>query len=516
MESQKKPVMLMILDGWGLPQGGPGDALSKAKLPNFDRLNKEYPHTILQTSGGAVGLPAGQMGNSEVGHLNIGAGRIVYQDITFISKSIADGSLEQNPVIAAAFDKAKARGNAVHFMGLLSDGGVHSHIDHLFALLAMAKRRGLNKIFVHCFLDGRDTPPKSGLGYVQKLDDYLKELNCGQIATITGRYYAMDRDKRWERIELAYRAMVWGEGTQVSTAEEAVQRSYDEGITDEFMQPAVVYADGEPIGNICDGDSVIFYNFRADRAREITSAFVAQEFNFFDRGYLPPATNFVCMTSYDETIQAPVAFGKRNLEHILSQVLAEHGKTQFRIAETEKYAHITFFFNGRVEPPYEGEERLLIPSPKVATYDLQPEMSARKVTDALLAKIAENKYDFYLINFANPDMVGHTGKFAAAVQAVEFVDGCLGEIVQAVQEKQGSVLIIADHGNVEQMINENGEPHTAHTVNDVPCILISETYKNYLLREYGSLQDVAPTILQLMQIEKPQEMTGQSLIDREI
>lgn len=514
MASEKKPVMLVIMDGWGVREDSNGNALARARTPNFHRLLERYPHTTLEASGEAVGLPAGQMGNSEVGHLNIGAGRVVYQELTRITKAVRDGSFFANPAFNAAIQSAKEGDGALHLMGLLSDGGVHSHIEHLFALLELAARSGLARVFIHAFLDGRDVPPANAGEYIRATEEKCRELGLGRIATVMGRYYAMDRDRRWDRTEKAYRAMVLGEGERASTAGEAVRQSYQKEVTDEFVIPTVVITEGDrPVGVVRPGDAVIFYNFRADRARQITRAFVEEGFAGFDRPGGKLGVYFVCMTQYDVTIPAPVAFPPEELTNTLGEVLAAHGLKQLRIAETEKYAHVTFFFNGGVEEPNQGEDRILIPSPKVATYDLQPEMSAVKVTDTVVEKIRGRAYDVIILNFANPDMVGHTGLMDAAIKAVETVDSCLGRIVAAMAETGGSLLVTADHGNVEQMVDpETGEPHTAHTSGRVPFILVDEAYREAKLREGGSLQDIAPTILYLLGIAKPPEMTGENLI----
>ncbi|KKM10684.1 phosphoglyceromutase [Clostridiales bacterium PH28_bin88] len=506
--------MLAILDGWGVRENSEGNALARAQTPNFHRLLEQYPHTTLEASGEAVGLPAGQMGNSEVGHLNIGAGRVVYQELTRITRAVRNGTFYKNQVLNEAIQAAKEGGGALHLMGLLSDGGVHSHIEHLFALLELAKRSGLTRVFIHAFLDGRDVPPANAEEYVRATEERCGELGVGRIATVMGRYYAMDRDRRWDRTEKAYRAMVLGEGRKVPAAAEAVRQSYQDEVTDEFVVPAVVTGTGgDPVGVVRSGDAIIFYNFRADRARQITRAFVEEDFTGFERPGGLLGVHFACMTQYDVTIPAPVAYPPQELTNTLGEVLAAHGLKQLRIAETEKYAHVTFFFNGGVEEPNEGEERVLIPSPKVATYDLQPEMSAVKVTETVVDKIRGRQYDVIILNFANPDMVGHTGMMDAAVKAVETVDDCLGRIVTAIAETEGCLLVTADHGNVEQMVDpDTGEPHTAHTSGHVPFILVDGDCRTAELREGGSLEDIAPTILYLLGIEKPPEMTGENLI----
>ena len=508
----KKPTVLMILDGYGLNDKVEGNAVAQAKTPVMDKLMAECPFVKGNASGLAVGLPDGQMGNSEVGHLNMGAGRIVYQELTRITKEIQDGDFFKNEALLHAVKSAKENGSALHLFGLLSDGGVHSHNTHLYALLELAKREGLENVYVHCFLDGRDTPPASGKGYVEQLVDKMKEIGVGQVATVMGRYYAMDRDNRWDRVELAYNAMVKGEGAEAACGICAVQNSYDNGKNDEFVVPAVVKKDGAPVAIIKDKDSVIFFNFRPDRAREITRAFCADEFDGFAREKRLDLT-YVCFTEYDETIpNKEVAFHKVSITNTFGEFLAAHNMTQARIAETEKYAHVTFFFNGGVEEPNKGEDRILVKSPKVATYDLKPEMSAYEVCDKLTGAIRSEKYDVIIINFANPDMVGHTGVQAAAVKAIETVDGCVGRAVEALKEVDGQMFICADHGNAEQLIDyETGEPWTAHTTNPVPFILVNADPK-YTLRENGCLADIIPTLIQLMGMEQPAEMTGESLL----
>ena len=508
----KKPTVLMILDGYGLNDKVEGNAVAQAKTPVMDKLMAECPFVKGNASGLAVGLPDGQMGNSEVGHLNMGAGRIVYQELTRITKEIQDGDFFKNEALLHAVKSAKENGSALHLFGLLSDGGVHSHNTHLYALLELAKREGLENVYVHCFLDGRDTPPASGKGYVEQLVDKMKEIGVGQVATVMGRYYAMDRDNRWDRVELAYNAMVKGEGAEAACGICAVQNSYDNGKNDEFVVPAVVKKDGAPVATIKDKDSVIFFNFRPDRAREITRAFCADEFDGFAREKRLDLT-YVCFTEYDETIpNKEVAFHKVSITNTFGEFLAAHNMTQARIAETEKYAHVTFFFNGGVEEPNKGEDRILVKSPKVATYDLKPEMSAYEVCDKLTGAIRSEKYDVIIINFANPDMVGHTGVQAAAVKAIETVDGCVGRAVEALKEVDGQMFICADHGNAEQLIDyETGEPWTAHTTNPVPFILVNADPK-YTLRENGCLADIIPTLIQLMGMEQPADMTGESLL----
>ena len=509
----KKPVVLMILDGYGLNKTHEGNAVYEAKKPVMDRLMKECPFVEGQASGLAVGLPDGQMGNSEVGHLNMGAGRIVYQELTRITKSIQDGDFFKNEEFLAAVENCKKNNSALHLFGLLSDGGVHSHITHVYGLLELAKRNGLDKVFVHCFLDGRDTPPASGKDFVAALEEKMKELGVGKVASVMGRYYAMDRDNRWDRVELAYKALTAGEGNKGTSATELIQASYDDGKTDEFVVPAVVTGeDGNAIGTIKDNDSVIFFNFRPDRAREISRAFCCDEFTNFPREKKLDLT-YVCFTQYDATIpHTIIAFKKVELHNTFGEYLAAHHMTQARIAETEKYAHVTFFFNGGVEQPNEGEDRILVKSPKVATYDLKPEMSAYEVCDRLCEAIRSEKYDVIIINFANPDMVGHTGVEAAAIKAIEVVDECVGKAVEALKEVDGQMFICADHGNAEQLKDyETGEPFTAHTTNPVPFILVNADPK-YTLREGGCLADIVPTLLELMGMEQPAEMTGKSLL----
>ncbi len=510
-----KPLMLTILDGWGVGDGSEGDAIARGQKPNYDQLLAEYPDTLLGASGEDVGLPEGQMGNSEVGHLNIGAGRIVYQEFTRISKAIKDGPFFQNEEFIKAMASVKENHSALHLMGLLSDGGVHSHISHLYALLEMAQKSGVQKVFVHAFLDGRDVPPVNAREYIDALEQKFTELGIGAIATVMGRYYAMDRDKRWERVEMAYNALCHGRGEKATLASGAVAHSYEKGNTDEFVLPTVIIKqDGTPVATVSDRDSIIFYNFRPDRARELTRAFVDEEFLGFDRGSSRPKTYFVCMTQYDKTIGAPIAFKPQVLSNTLGEYLSLKGLKQLRIAETEKYAHVTFFFNGGVEPPNEGEERVLIPSPKVATYDLKPEMSAYEVADAVIGEIDKDTYDVIVLNFANADMVGHTGVMEAAQKAVETVDACLGKVAKAVLTKGGAMLVTADHGNADQMVDkETGQPFTAHTLNRVPLILVSDKFKNAKLLP-GRLEDIAPTMLYMLGLDQPAEMTGKCLINQ--
>ena len=509
----KKPVMLMILDGFGIAEKSEGNAVALANKPNFDRLVKEYPNTQLQASGMAVGLPEGQMGNSEVGHLNIGAGRIVYQELTRITKAIEDGDFFENEALMKAMKNAKENNASLHLMGLLSDGGVHSHIDHLKGLLEFAKKEGLQKVYVHAFMDGRDVPPSSGKDFIIKAEEMMKEVGVGQIATVSGRYYAMDRDNRWERVQLAYNAIVLGEGEKASSAVEAIDNSYHDEKTDEFVLPCVIEEDGHPTATIKNGDSVVFFNFRPDRARELTRAINDKEFAGFNRETLN--LTFVTMTQYDKTLEGVnIAFKPQTLVNTLGEYVSSKGLEQLRIAETEKYAHVTFFFNGGVEKENPGEERKVIPSPKVATYDLKPEMSAYEVTDELLNRLDQDKYDMIILNFANPDMVGHTGVVQAAVKAIEAVDECLGKIVDKVLEKDGTVFITADHGNAETEIDfSTGNPFTAHTTNPVPFVWVSNNINGRTLKS-GKLADIAPTMLNVMNLEVPKEMTGECLITK--
>ena len=508
----KKPTVLMILDGYGLNENAKGNAAVQANTPVLDGLKRDYPFVKGYASGMAVGLPEGQMGNSEVGHLNMGAGRIVYQELTRITKEIQDGDFFENEALLAAVNNCKENNSALHMYGLVSDGGVHSHNTHIYGILELAKRHGLEKVYVHCFLDGRDTPPASGKDYVAELVEKAKEIGAGEVASVSGRYYAMDRDNRWERVEKAYAAIRYGKGETALDPVQAIANSYANDVTDEFMVPTVIVKDGAPVGTVNDQDSVIFFNFRPDRARELTRAFCMDEFTGFDRGERPQVL-YVCFTEYDVTIPNKiVAFHKVSITETFGEFLAKHGKTQARIAETEKYAHVTFFFNGGVEEPNEGEDRILVNSPKVATYDLQPEMSAFEVCDRLVKAIHSDKYDVIIINFANPDMVGHTGVEAAAIKAVEAVDACVGRTVEAIKEENGVLFICADHGNCEQLIDEEtGEPFTAHTTNPVPFILVNAG-EGIKLREGGCLADIAPTLLELMELPQPEEMTGKSLI----
>ena len=510
----KKMTALIIMDGFGERAETYGNAIKLAGTPNLDKLEAEYPHTVIGASGMDVGLPDGQMGNSEVGHLNIGAGRIVYQELTRITKSIQDGDFFKVPEFVDACQKAKKNGGKLHLMGLLSDGGVHSHITHLFALIDLAKQQGLDNVYVHCIMDGRDTPPSSGIEYVQQLQDYMDKVQFGKIATISGRFWAMDRDKRWDRIQKAYEAISCGVGDKADCPICAMKNSYKNEKTDEFVVPCVIQEDGKPVATVEAGDSMIFFNFRPDRTREITRAFIDANFSDFERlgGYKP--VTFVGMTRYDDTFtNIETAFKPVTLTNTMGEYLAANGKTQLRIAETEKYAHVTFFFNGGVEAPNPGEDRELIPSPKVTTYDLKPEMSAYEVTDKAVELIGSGKYDVMILNFANCDMVGHTGVLEAAEKAVKTVDACVDRVVKAVLATGGQVLITAYHGNADMMIDPTtGEPFTAHTTNKVPFILVDPSRKDAKLREGGRLADLAPTMLELMGLPKPAEMTGESLI----
>jgi len=502
----KKPVMLMILDGYGLSDQIEGNAVKAASKPNIDRLFSEYPNTCLCASGPSVGLPEGQMGNSEVGHLNIGAGRIVYQSLTRITKSISDGDFFENKALNKAVDNTIKNNSDLHLLGLVSPGGVHSHTDHIKGLLKLCKNKGLSRVYLHAFLDGRDVPPSSAKEYIEDMLEYMAQIGVGTVATVSGRYYAMDRDNRWERVQKAYEALVLGKGEKAGTALEAIENSYKNDVTDEFVLPTVIKGGA----NIKNGDSVIFFNFRPDRARELTRALNDKVFNGFERENLD--LTFVTMTAYDATLEnVHIAFEQENYKNTLGEYLSRMGKAQLRIAETEKYAHVTFFFNGGVEAPNENEDRVLIPSPKVATYDLQPEMSAYKVCEEVEKRIGSDKYDFIVVNFANADMVGHTGIFEAAKKAVEAVDYCLGNIVGKMLEKDGTVLITADHGNAEMMVDPaTGNPMTAHTADKVPFIFVSKDPKP--LRDGGILADIAPTLLQVMGLDIPGEMTGKSLI----
>ncbi|MBQ1604608.1 MAG: 2,3-bisphosphoglycerate-independent phosphoglycerate mutase [Lachnospiraceae bacterium] len=509
----KKPVVLMVLDGYGLNEKTEGNAIAMAETPVMDELMANCPFVQGQASGLAVGLPDGQMGNSEVGHMNIGAGRVIYQDLTRITKDIEDGTFFQNKALLMAMENCKKNNSDLHMWGLLSDGGVHSHNTHLYGLLEMAKKNGLENVYVHAFLDGRDTPPASGKDYVAELQDKMNEIGVGKIASLSGRYYAMDRDNNWDRVEKAYNSLVTGEGVQATDAVQAMADSYAKDVTDEFVEPTVIVdANDVPLSLVKEGDSVIFFNFRPDRAREMTRAFCDDKFTGFDREFI--ATTFVCFKDYDETIPNKIiAFEKEDIKNTFGQFLADNNLKQLRLAETEKYAHVTFFFNGGVEEPNKDEDRILVNSPKeVATYDLKPEMSAPEVGEKLVDAIKSDKYDVIVINFANPDMVGHTGVIPAAVKAVETVDGLIGKAVEALKEVNGVMFICADHGNAEKMIDyETGAPHTAHTTNPVPFSLVPGE-DNWSLREGGRLADIAPTLIDIMGMTKPADMTGESLL----
>lgn len=520
MPQTKKPVALIILDGWGLNPKDEGNAIAQASTPNWEGLREKYPNTILKAAELAVGLPEGQMGNSEVGHLNLGAGRVVYQPLTRINNSIDSGEFYENQVFHEAIDIALQNNSNLHFMGFLSDGGVHSHIDHLFALLELAAKKGLKNIYVHAILDGRDTPPRAARKFIKALESKMNdELGIGKIATVGGRYFGMDRDKRWDRIKKAYDAIVFGEGLHARSALEALEESYRRGAGDEFVVPTVIMENAnnrpQPVATVEDGDVLIFFNFRADRARQITHAILDEQFEFFDRR-IPPKVHYLCMMEYEANIVAPIAFPPLEIKNTLGEVLSKNSLKQLRIAETEKYAHVTFFFNGEYETPNEGETRVLIPSPKIPTYDLQPEMSAQEVKDRVIQELESGTFDVVILNFANPDMVGHTGVFEAAVKAVETVDEFLGEVVETILKLGGIALVTADHGNAEQMIYyETSEPHTTHTTNNVALILVSS--EEHQLRQLSDddslcLSDVTPTILELLGIAKPTEMTGKSLL----
>ena len=505
----KRPVVLAILDGYGISKETKGNAVYSAKKPNLDRLNTTYPTTVIHASGMDVGLPDGQMGNSEVGHTNIGAGRIVYQELTRITKSISDGDFFENEALVGACKNCADKNSSLHIMGLLSDGGVHSHIEHLFAIVELAKKQGLKKVYVHCFLDGRDVSPTSGVDFAAQLENKLSEIGVGKIATLSGRYYAMDRDNRWERVTKAYDALVYGKGETADNAVDAIKASYANDVTDEFVVPTVILENGKPTATIGEGDSIVFYNFRPDRAREITRTLVDPDFDGFERKYFE--TYFVTMTQYDAKMpNVHVAFKPQKLVNTIGEYVSSKGLKQLRIAETEKYAHVTFFFNGGVEKVYDGEDRILVASPKVATYDMQPEMSAYEVTDKLLEALDTDKYDMVILNFANCDMVGHTGIMEAAIKAVETVDECIGKVADKVISMGGAIFITADHGNAEQMIDpSDGSVFTAHTTNVVP--LIAAGIGDVKLNE-GRLADLAPTMLDVMGLDIPEEMTGKSLI----
>ncbi len=512
-----KPVLLVVLDGWGLRAQTDANAIALAGTPSMDALAREFPTTELLTSGLSVGLPEGQMGNSEVGHTNLGCGRIVYQDLVRINRAVEDGSFFQNDALVLACRRAKAHGGALHLAGLVSDGGVHSSLEHLAACVELARREGVARCFVHAFMDGRDTPPSSGAGFMRALEQRLGATGHGRVATVHGRYYAMDRDKRWDRVALAWAAMVRGEGYRAGSGVAAVEASYAHGETDEFIKPTVVVdADGKPVGLVRDGDAVLFFNFRSDRARELTRALAEPDFKEFERPVVPKLSAYVCMTQYDETFPWPVAFPPQALEQIFPELVSKAGLKQLRCAETEKYAHVTFFFNGGRETVYPGEERILVPSPReVKTYDLKPEMSAREVTDKLVTALGTGTYGFGLVNFANPDMVGHTGILEAAMKAVRVVDECVGRLWQAARAQGMAMLVTADHGNCELMTDPvTGQPHTAHTLNPVPFILADPDYRGAKLRSKGVLADVAPTALQVMGLPQPKEMKGLGLLQR--
>ena len=508
--------MLMILDGFGCNPRYEGNGVKLANIPNLRKIWNEYPTTKIAASGLAVGLPEGQIGNSEVGHANIGAGRIIYQDLVKITKSIQDGDFFENKELINAINNCKENNSKLHIMGLVSDGGVHSHQDHLYGLLELAKRMDFNNVYIHCFLDGRDTPPQSAKGYIEALENKIKELNVGKIATLAGRFYAMDRDKRWNRTEQAYNALVRGEGVKNDSVLNAIQESYDSGVTDEFVIPVVIEENGNPVAKIENMDSVIFFNFRSDRARQITRALVDKEFKEFNTQ--PLDLHFVCLTNYDDAMpNVKIAFKDTKLVNTFGEIISKNSGKQLRIAETEKYPHVTFFFSGGEEKEFEGEDRILVNSPKVETYDLQPEMSAYKVCGKVIDAIYSGNYNAIILNFANPDMVGHTGSIEAVVKALEAVDTCVGSIFKAIKDVHGNLVITADHGNCEVLVNyETGEPHTAHTTNLVPLSVITDRGNDIKLKPegIGSLCDIAPTMLELLDIEKPSEMTGESLIEK--
>ncbi len=508
----KRPLALVIIDGWGYSASREGNAIALAETPFYDELCEKYPSTLLEAHGSRVGLPAGVMGNSEVGHLNIGSGRVIRMDVSLVDHEIETGEFYRNNVLATAMDGARTRGKALHLMGLISDGQVHSSLTHLYALLRMAKEHGLERVFVHCFLDGRDTPPSSATEYVAALQRRMVEIGCGEIATVVGRYYAMDRDKRWERTQRAYDLLTKAAGVLTNDPLTAINESYQRGVTDEFVEPiTIVRSDGSAVATIRDDDAVIFFNFRPDRARQLTRALMVPNFNEFPISNRP-RVEFVCFTMYDNTFNLPVAFPPRHHHNVLAEVWGNTRVRNFRLAETEKYAHVTYFFNGGVEKEYPCEQRLLVPSPKIATYDLQPEMSAFKLTDKVLRAVDEGETDVFVINFANPDMVGHTGKLQKTIEACNYVDTCLGWITRRMREARGITLITADHGNAEQMMDPiTGQPHTAHTTNPVPFHLIDEESLGVKLRSGGALEDVAPTMLGLLSAEKPSDMTGRDL-----
>jgi 2,3-bisphosphoglycerate-independent phosphoglycerate mutase len=514
---ETKPVLLVVLDGWGIRQEREANAIATAGTPNMDALMREFPSTALETSGLAVGLPEGQMGNSEVGHTNLGAGRIVYQDLVRINRAVEDGSFFSNDALLLACRRAREAGGALHLMGLVSDGGVHSHVEHLAACVELARREGVARTFVHAFMDGRDTPPSSGLGYLADVEKRLRETGYGRVATVTGRYFAMDRDKRWDRVALAHAALVAGDGHRATSGVAGMEAAYARGETDEFVKPTVVVdSGGKPVGSVRDGDAILFFNFRADRAREITRAFTQEGFHDFERKAAPRLSAYVCLTEYDKTFGLPVAFAPQDLTEIFPEIVSHAGIAQLRCAETEKYAHVTFFFNGGRETVYPGEERILVPSPRdVKTYDHKPEMSAREVTDRLVQAIGTGRHGFILVNYANPDMVGHTGILEAAEKAVRVVDECVGRLWQAARARGMAMVVTADHGNCEMMTDPvTGQPHTAHTLNPVPFILADPAFKGAKLRAKGILADVAPTLLQVMGLPQPKEMKGLGIAPR--
>jgi 2,3-bisphosphoglycerate-independent phosphoglycerate mutase len=508
-----KRTVLVVLDGFGERAASDGNAIRLARTPSFDALYREYPHTLINTSGLAVGLPDGQMGNSEVGHMNMGSGRIVYQELTRINKSISDGDFFENRALCNAIDKAKAGNRALHLLGLTSPGGVHSSLEHAYAIVELAKRRGLDEVYWHAFLDGRDTPPKSGAGFLRDVEVQLSKIGIGRISTVVGRYYAMDRDNRWDRVQLAFNLLTRGAGDVAKKSYEAVEKRYGSNETDEFIKPIAIAGSDGNVRVIEDGDAVIFFNFRADRAREMTRALTFAEFDGFVRETRPKLAAYVCMTQYDASFPLPVAFPPQSLKMILGEYLASNGLAQFRTAETEKYAHVTFFFNGGREEPFPREERRLVPSPKdVATYDLKPQMNAEDVADGVVKAIESEQYAFVLVNFANPDMVGHTGVLPAAITAVDTIDHCIGRIINSARAHDTAVVITADHGNCETMLDEHGQPHTAHTTNPVPFIVADDRLRGRKLVEGGRLCDVAPTVLAIMGLSQPPEMEGHSLV----
>lgn len=512
MNKKRSPLALIIIDGWGYSPARDGNAIALANTPFYDELCEKYPQTLLEAHGTRVGLPAGVMGNSEVGHLNIGSGRVIRMDVSLVDHEIETGAFFQNQTLKSAFEGVREREKSLHLMGLVSDGQVHSSLTHLYALLKMAKDFSMQRVFIHCFLDGRDTPPSSATHYLATLQKKIDQIGAGEIATVVGRYYAMDRDKRWERTKRAYDLLVPATGEHATDPIAAVTKSYERGVTDEFVEPIVIVREsGEPVATIKDGDAVVFFNFRPDRARQLTRALTVPGFSEFDVSDRPKI-DFVCFTLYDQTFDLPIAFPPRHHRNVLAEVWAGVCARNYRLAETEKYAHVTYFFNGGVEKEFACERRLLVPSPKIATYDLQPEMSAFKVTDKVLRAVDEGETDVFVVNFANPDMVGHTGKLDKTIEACQYVDSCIGWITKRIREARGTTLITADHGNAEQMIDLlTGNPHTAHTTNPVPFHLIDDEYTGVKLREGGALEDVAPTMLALLGIEKPPEMTGRDL-----